>query len=255
MSTQDSIGNEIPTPKKCTCCEGLGVYCHTCGKTEPLCSCATKAQIERCPYCNGTKVEPELLPAPKPVPPRDDGNGGDTVSNTAPMRVLSLEERLTMDSPYPPEEGYDTPEPVAPGDAGEFIDIVFDGPPGPECGRFVEVEDPQQASIGVGEWIHREDGYWALRIPDPRALTRAVAERDALAQKLKDAVAAYTDEKTTRGKLMQQKHALRAQVTELEVQLQHACDDCGSDSPEYDALCPIHALRARVAELEGEADA
>ena len=45
-----------------------------------------------------------------------------------------------------------------------FVDIVFDGPPGPESGRFVEVENERGRSVDVGEWIHRPDGYWALRI-------------------------------------------------------------------------------------------
>lgn len=45
------------------------------------------------------------------------------------------------------------------------IDIVFDGPPGPVAGRFVEVEDENGASISVGEWIERDDGFWVLRIP------------------------------------------------------------------------------------------
>ena len=44
-----------------------------------------------------------------------------------------------------------------------FVDIVFDGPPGPESGRFVEVENEHGCSINVGEWVHRPDGYWALR--------------------------------------------------------------------------------------------
>ena len=48
------------------------------------------------------------------------------------------------------------------------VDIVFDAPPGPTAGRFVEVEDENGASINLGEWIERDDGYWALRIPDPR---------------------------------------------------------------------------------------
>lgn len=48
------------------------------------------------------------------------------------------------------------------------VDIVFDGPPGHESGRFVEVEDSNGASISIGEWVKRDDGYWALRIPDPR---------------------------------------------------------------------------------------
>ncbi len=49
----------------------------------------------------------------------------------------------------------------------EDIDIVFDGPPGPESGRFVEVEDLNGRSIIVGEWIERPDGYWALRVQVP----------------------------------------------------------------------------------------
>jgi hypothetical protein len=44
------------------------------------------------------------------------------------------------------------------------IDIVFDGPPGPEGPRFVEVEDEQRRSIKIGEWVRRDDGYWVLRI-------------------------------------------------------------------------------------------
>lgn len=45
-----------------------------------------------------------------------------------------------------------------------FIDIVFDGSPAPESGRFVEVENEAGASINVGEWIKRGDGLWALRL-------------------------------------------------------------------------------------------
>ncbi|ERB53488.1 hypothetical protein N806_20310 [Rhodococcus sp. P27] len=48
----------------------------------------------------------------------------------------------------------------------QYIDIVFDGPPDAEPGRFVEVENHLGASIKVGEWIERGDGFWALRILD-----------------------------------------------------------------------------------------
>ncbi|MEU2237553.1 hypothetical protein, partial [Streptomyces vietnamensis] len=48
--------------------------------------------------------------------------------------------------------------------AADFIDIVFDGPPAAQSGRFVEVENPSGASIKVGEWIERDGGRWALRI-------------------------------------------------------------------------------------------
>ena len=47
----------------------------------------------------------------------------------------------------------------------DYIDIVFDGPPANESGRFIEVEDSNGNSISIGEWIHRPDGFWALRIP------------------------------------------------------------------------------------------
>ena len=47
---------------------------------------------------------------------------------------------------------------------GNAINIVFDGPPGPEICQFVEVEDDDGKGIRVGEWIERPDGLWALRI-------------------------------------------------------------------------------------------
>ncbi len=46
----------------------------------------------------------------------------------------------------------------------EYIDVVFDGPPSHESGRFVEVENPRGESINAGEWSQRKDGLWQLRI-------------------------------------------------------------------------------------------
>lgn len=60
------------------------------------------------------------------------------------------------------------------------IDIVFDGPPSHESGRFVEVEDEHRRGIRIGEWIERDDGLWALRIPDPREFTRLESENAEL---------------------------------------------------------------------------
>jgi hypothetical protein len=56
----------------------------------------------------------------------------------------------------------------------EYIDIVFDGPPSHESGRFVEVESAEGKSISIGEWVHRPDGYWALRIASPAPPADAV---------------------------------------------------------------------------------
>ena len=46
----------------------------------------------------------------------------------------------------------------------EPINIVFDGPPGPVAGRFIEVETDEGFSVRVGEWVKRSDGWWSLRI-------------------------------------------------------------------------------------------
>jgi hypothetical protein len=54
----------------------------------------------------------------------------------------------------------------------KHIDIVFDGPPGPVAGRFVEVEAETGASIRCGKWIDC-DGLWRLRIDLP---TEALAQ-------------------------------------------------------------------------------
>ena len=59
------------------------------------------------------------------------------------------------------------------------INIIFDGPPGPEGGRFVEVETDDGHSIKVGEWIERTDGLWALRIMQSER-ERAVKLAEAL---------------------------------------------------------------------------
>ncbi len=59
----------------------------------------------------------------------------------------------------------------------QAINIVFDGPPAPEGGRFVEVGTDDGHSISIGQWLERSDGYCALRIgnvpiPSPDAINR-----------------------------------------------------------------------------------
>lgn len=76
--------------------------------------------------------------------------------------------------------------------APPFIDIVLDGPPGPDAGMFVEVEDHTGKSVKVGEWIDRGDGFYVLRIPrdatpDQPALTTdevRVVVREAVSHRL-----------------------------------------------------------------------
>lgn len=49
------------------------------------------------------------------------------------------------------------------------IHLLFDGPPGPECGRFIEAEDPTGKGINAGKWSQRADGYWELVVKQPSA--------------------------------------------------------------------------------------
>ena len=60
------------------------------------------------------------------------------------------------------------------------VDIVFDGPPGPESGRFVEVENQHGRSVNVGERVHRPDGFWALRI-SPSDITSLASDPTKMA--------------------------------------------------------------------------
>jgi hypothetical protein len=45
----------------------------------------------------------------------------------------------------------------------QAINIIFDGPPGPNAGRFVEVETDDGKSISIGQWVQKGN-YWSLRI-------------------------------------------------------------------------------------------
>ena len=49
------------------------------------------------------------------------------------------------------------------------IDIIFNGPPGLEGGRYLEARDSEtDKAVGIDSiwgWLYREDGLCALRIP------------------------------------------------------------------------------------------
>ena len=66
-----------------------------------------------------------------------------------------------------------------------IIDIVFDGPPSHESGRFVEVEECGK-SINFGDWVQRPDGYWVLRFAAWEGNVLPETELQAIAAKLRD---------------------------------------------------------------------
>lgn len=54
------------------------------------------------------------------------------------------------------------------------LQILFDGPPGPVCGRFIEAERDGR-SIKAGTWIE-QGGLWALEI-EPEAAAPEMLDR------------------------------------------------------------------------------
>jgi hypothetical protein len=84
------------------------------------------------------------------------------------------------------------PEPARWSQGGPYIDVVFDGPPGPEAGRFVELENERGESISVGYWVPpkaqaehypaqppRDDKLWRLRIHTDVAAWVSAASHEA----------------------------------------------------------------------------
>lgn len=99
-------------------------------------------------------------------------------------------------------------------------DVVFDGPPGPESGRFVEVEDDSGKSVRLGEWHQRGDGYWVLRLQGSPATLAAAQQLLDACTAARDlgklaATAAYSGAFPPGGEL-------RAKVKQIEAQLRDA---------------------------------
>jgi len=49
-------------------------------------------------------------------------------------------------------------------EVGTTVNVVFDGPPSHESGRFVEVETLDGRSVNAGKWIEGPDGLWYLQL-------------------------------------------------------------------------------------------
>jgi hypothetical protein len=69
----------------------------------------------------------------------------------------------------------------------DHVDIVFDGPPGPQSPRLIEVENANGKGIRFGEWIDREDGRWVLRIRSSDFGPRPIIDRNKVDEALRRA--------------------------------------------------------------------
>lgn len=65
---------------------------------------------------------------------------------------------------------------------GQALNIVFDGPPGPMSGRFIEVENDAGVGVNAGEWSERPNGWWALRIPAAGGQEKPTGLQDYIAE-------------------------------------------------------------------------
>lgn len=131
----------------------------------------------------------------------------------------------------------------------DFIDIVFDGPPSHESGRFVEAENPQGHSINAGEWIDRGDGTWALRIEHGRAtldeLERLQTRQDELLVTIRrlSAEVPYPEESANAAVLIAQVGTLKARVRELE-------QNQATDRAELQRTRPIYELACKLQDAD-----
>ena len=108
--------------------------------------------------------------------------------------------------------------------SGAELHIVFDGPPGPEAGRFVEVETAEGESINAGEWRQVGD-YWHL-------VTRSPARGGA--EEMRERAAQVCDREAA------------LYLKEGDVLRRIACHDCATE---------IRALPTREVEGRAELDA
>lgn len=78
--------------------------------------------------------------------------------------------------------------------------IVCDGPPGPEGGRLVEVEDENGRSI-AGQWTQDARGYWVLELrrKEPEVIR-------TLCDALESAIEGWEDGAAYKGDFLAKKH-------------------------------------------------
>ena len=102
------------------------------------------------------------------------------------------------------------------------LHIVFDGPPAPESGRFVEVENSEGRSINIGEWRERSDGLWELVIKRMDLEPALAAERERCAR-IGDAAAA---KRTASAAYRRAGEAIVAAIRALSPSAGDACPRC-----------------------------
>ncbi len=109
-----------------------------------------------CPACGITRWRFSPVPQEQERPTSDAATAALAEVEALRAKLARVEALALFAAELQAEEAQPAPS--------KTIDIVFDGPPGQQAPRFVEVENAAGASVSVGEWVHRDDGYWVLRI-------------------------------------------------------------------------------------------
>lgn len=131
-----------------------------------------------------------------------------------------------------------------------YVDVVFDGPPSHESGRFVECENEHGEGISAGEWIDCGD-LWRLRIPSDAALR---AENRTLLEQLEAAKIKVTKEKKRLGDFASK--IIEAIDPDRVASLCESRECAGCDGEKH-FVCDDYLARARkcVVDLVAELDA
>lgn len=93
-----------------------------------------------------------------------EGCGYDSMRMTTQEARAVAQELNEMADKLESREHLREDHPAQPVSQPGAINIIFDGPPSNESGRFIESENDAGESICAGTWINRGDGTWALRI-------------------------------------------------------------------------------------------
>lgn len=126
-----------------------------------------------------------------------------------------------------------------------------------DAGRFIEVEDGSGRSIKAGEWLKRDDGYWALRMPSPAPLLEALHSVRVYVRNCIDT----GHDRTMLGNLysaLDEIDKAIARIHTLEQALSDALEAAEQDGlhggDSHDDECPVCGLIADATAALGEAD-
>ena len=129
------------------------------------------------------------------------------------------------------------------------LNILFDGPPSHNAGRFVEVELDSGKGVNAGEWIKREGVLWALRINRAPAVAARLRELGQVIEQQRQTIDAFLTERAAWGVTQCDNLELKEEIERLKMTIQVAHEFHKSRFTEINPRDDeIHSLRSQLAE-------